>query len=346
MNGKVLECVPNFSEGRNEKVIRQIAAEITKVPEVKLLHIDSGKAANRTVMTFAGAPEQVTEAAFRAIKKAAELIDMQRHKGVHPRIGATDVCPLVPVKGMTQEEVVRLSRQLGKRVAEELHIPVYLYEHSAAIPQRKNLASIRAGEYEGLEAKLKDPLWKPDFGEALFNARSGATVIGARNYLVAYNVNLDTTSIKLANAIAADVRESGRVKKARGKIVYDADGMVLREPGLLKYVKSIGWFIEEYGIAQVSMNLTNIKETPVHLAFETCCRSAAARGVKVTGSELIGMIPLKCLLDAGTFYLNKKEENEKRSEEELVQIAVQSLGLNDLYPFDPAKKVIEYALKK
>lgn len=345
MSSRIIECIPNFSEGRDAGIIRQIADEAEKISGVKLLNVDPGKATNRTVITFAGEPGKVTEAAFQMIKKAAELIDMSRHQGEHPRMGATDVCPLVPVSEISMEETVKYARELGKRVGEELNIPVYLYEYAATSPGRKNLQVIRSGEYEGLERKLKDPAWKPDYGKAAFNKRSGATVIGARDFLVAYNVNLNTTSVKLANCIAFDVRESGRVKKEKGKTVLDEKGNVVREPGLLKSVKGIGWYIEEYGIAQVSMNLTDLKIAPVHAAFEACCQSAEKYGLRVTGSELVGLIPLQSLLDAGKYFFNKQSRSSGVSEHELVNMAVKSLGLDDLGPFDPQKKIIEYVMR-
>lgn len=345
MSSRIIECIPNFSEGRDAGVIRQIAAEAEKISGVKLLDVDPGKATNRTVITFAGEPEEVIEAAFQMIKKAAELIDMSRHHGEHPRMGATDVCPLVPVSGISMEETVGYARELGKRVGEELNIPVYLYEYAATSPVRKNLSVIRSGEYEGLENKLKDPAWKPDYGKAVFNKRSGATVIGARDFLVAYNVNLNTTSVKLANSVAFDVRENGRVKKEKGITVLDEKGNVVREPGLLKSVKGIGWYIKEYGIAQVSMNLTDLRITSVHAAFEACCQSAEKHGLRVTGSELVGLIPLQSLLDAGKYFLNKQKLSSGISENELVKMAVKSLGLDDLAPFDPQKKIIEYVIQ-
>ncbi|TAN19175.1 MAG: glutamate formimidoyltransferase [Chitinophagaceae bacterium] len=345
MSSHIIECIPNFSEGRDAGVIRQIAAEAEKISGVKLLDVDPGKATNRTVITFAGEPEKVIEAAFQMIKKAAELIDMSRHHGEHPRMGATDVCPLVPVSGISMEESVEYARELGKRVGEELNIPVYLYEYAATSPVRKNLSVIRSGEYEGLENKLKDPAWKPDYGKAVFNKRSGATVIGARDFLVAYNVNLNTTSVKLANSVAFDVRENGRVKKEKGITVLDEKGNVVREPGLLKSVKGIGWYIKEYGIAQVSMNLTDLRITSVHAAFEACCQSAEKHGLRVTGSELVGLIPLQSLLDAGKYFLNKQKLSSGVSENELVKMAVKSLGLDDLAPFDPQKKIIEYVMQ-
>lgn len=345
MSQCMIECVPNFSEGRNSDVIKRIADEAEKISGVKLLNVDPGKTINRTVITFAGEPEQVIEAAFQMIKKASELIDMSKHHGEHPRMGATDVCPLVPISGISMEETVEYAKKLGKRVGDELNIPVYLYEYAATSPDRKDLSVIRSGEYERLEEKLKNPNWKPDYGKALFNKCSGATVIGVRDFLVAYNVNLNTTSVKLANSVAFDIREKGRVKKTNGKIICDKNGHVLREPGLLKSVKGIGWYIEEYGIAQVSMNLTNLNITPVYGAFEACCEYAEKRGMRVTGSELIGLIPLQSLLDAGKYFLNKQQRSSGVSESELVKIAVKSLGLNDLAFFDPQKKVIEYVMQ-
>lgn len=345
MGNRIIECVPNFSEGRDTRVIRQITDQVQKIAGVKLLDVDPGRDANRTVVTFTGEPEAVIEAAFQAIKKAGELIDMRRHTGAHPRLGATDVCPLIPVSGVTMEEVVVYARQLGKRVGEELGIPVFLYEYAATKPERKSLSDIRSGEYEGLEAKLKEPAWQPDFGVPRFNPSAGATVIGARDFLVAYNVNLDTDSVKQANAIAFDIREYGRAKTENGKVVPDDKGRPIRVPGSLKHVKAIGWYLKEYGIAQVSINLTNINETPVHIVFDECCRRAAGRGVRVTGSELIGLIPLKCLLEAGKYFLEKQHGSAGASEEELVKIAVKSLGLDDLSPFDPDRKIIEYVMK-
>jgi len=285
----IIECVPNFSEGRDAGLIKQITDQIQTVEGVRLLDVDPGKAANRTVVTFVGPPEEVIESAFRAAKKAAELIDMRKHRGEHPRFGATDVCPLVPVAGITMEETVQYARRLGRRIGEELGIPVYLYEYAATSEARRNLANVRAGEYEGLREKLLRPEWKPDFGPAEFNARSGATAVGARDFLVAYNVNLNTTSTRRANAIAYDIREKGRVKTMdgtpHGKPLLDEKGQKVWEPGSLKCVKAIGWYIEEYGIAQISINLTNLNVTPLHVAFDECCRRAEARGVRVTGSE-------------------------------------------------------------
>ncbi len=345
----LLECVPNFSEGRNPEIIKQIAESIERVDGVFLLDVDPGKATNRTVMTFAGSPEAVVEAAFQAIKTAASLIDMTRHQGEHPRMGATDVCPLIPIEGLSMEEAAAWARRLGERVGKELNIPVFLYEYAASAPERRNLATIRSGEYEGLAAKLKDPAWAPDFGPAGFNERSGATVIGARDFLVAYNVNLNTTSSRRANAVAFDVREQGRILRegdpAAGPIVFDDHGEPVRIPGSCKSVKAIGWYIEEYGIAQVSMNLTNLSDTSLHEAFEACCASANNRGMRVTGSELVGMIPLNVLLAAGKYFLRKQQRSLGISEEEVIRIAIRSLGLDELTPFDPRQKILEYRLE-
>ena len=342
---QLIECVPNFSEGSDSTVIQQIAAAIESVAVVQLLDIDPGKAANRTVMTFVGPPEAVVEAAFLAIKTAAELIDMSTQKGTHPRLGATDVCPLIPIANISVEELLPYAEQLGERVGNELQIPVYLYEHSATRPERKNLATIRSGEYEGLSKKLEDPKWTPDYGPTEINAKAGATVLGVRDFLIAYNINLSSTSVPIANAIAYDVRERGRLLKEGDAILRDASGKALRIPGACKYVKAIGWFIEEYGIAQVSMNLTNFRATPIHIAFEAVQKSARTRGVAITGSELIGMIPLEALLEAGTYFMAKEEGTESFSELELIEKAVKTLGLDDLRPFDPYKKIIEYRMK-
>jgi glutamate formiminotransferase/formiminotetrahydrofolate cyclodeaminase len=342
---QLLECVPNFSEGRDPAVIRQITDAIGFVDGVKLLNVDPGKATNRTVVTFVGAPVAVIEAAFRAIKKAGEVIDMSRHTGEHPRMGATDVCPLIPVAGISMEETAECARRLAERVGRELTLPVYLYEYAQPNPARRNLSVIRAGEYEGLARKIRQPEWTPDFGPAEFDAKRGATVIGARDFLVAYNVNLNTTSTRRANAVAFDVRETGRPKKdARGNVVQDAQGQPVSIPGSLKSVKAIGWFIEEYGIAQVSMNLTHLAVTPVHAAFDEVCRAAHARGLRVTGSELVGLVPLQSLLEAGRYFLRKQQRSVGVSEQELIKIAVRSLGLNDLAPFKPEERVIEYLL--
>ena len=344
---QLIECVPNFSEGRDMAVIKQITDEIEKVEGIRLLDVDPGKATNRTVVTFVGNPAAVVEAAFRAIKKASEVIDMSKHRGEHPRMGATDVCPLVPVSGISIEEIVKYAKQLAERVGKELNIPVYLYEYAAATKERSNLSVIRSGEYEGLSKKILLSEWKPDYGPAEFNARSGASVIGARDFLVAYNVNLNTTSVRRANSVAFDIREAGRVKtdEKTGAVLKNDTGETLRTPGKLKSVKAIGWYIEEYGIAQISINLTNINVTPVHIAFEECCKSAESRGMRVTGSELVGLIPLKALLDAGKYFLAKQKRSLGVSESELIKIAVKSLGLDDIAPFDANKKIIEYLLR-
>lgn len=334
----LLECVPNFSEGRDLAIIRRITDAIAAVDGVRLLNVDPGKATNRTVVTFVGEPEPVAEAAFQAIKLAGELIDMSRHHGEHPRMGATDVCPLVPVSGVTMAEAAQYARQLGERVGRELDLPVYLYEAAQPDPARRNLAVIRAGEYESLPEKVASTALRPDFGPARFDARRGATVIGARDFLVAYNVNLNTTSTRRANAIAFDVREAGRK-------VTGADGRETTQPGTLKAVKAIGWFIEEYGVAQVSMNLIDLSVTPIHVAFDEVRRAAAARGIRVTGSELVGLVPLRCLLDAGRYFLTRQQRSTGISERELVRIAVRSLGLDELAPFNPDERIIEYLLR-
>lgn len=344
MARQLIECVPNFSEGVDQDIIRQITDAIEAVNGVSLLDVDPGKATNRTVVTFVGEPEPVIEAAFQAIKKASELIDMRQHQGEHPRMGATDVCPLIPVSHITMEETVVYAKRLAQRVGDELAIPVFLYEAAATSPERTNLATIRAGEYEGLKEKLALPAWKPDYGPAEFNAKSGATVIGARDFLIAYNINLNTTSTRRANSIAFDLRENGRVKEVDGKKVLDASGQEVREPGLLKSVKAIGWFIEEYGIAQISMNLTNISITPMHVAFDAAVERAHARGLRVTGSELVGLVPLQSMLDAGKYFLAKQRRSCGLSEREIIRIAVKSMGLDELAPFDPDKKIIEYVL--
>ena len=344
----MIECVPNFSEGNDMAIIRQITDQIESVDGVRLLDVDPGKATNRTVVTFVGTPEEVVEAAFRAVHKASELIDMRRHKGAHPRFGATDVCPLVPVSGISMEETVEYARKLAKRIGEELDIPVYCYENAAFHEKRKNLAYCRSGEYEGLADKLGKEEWKPDFGRAELNARSGAVAVGARDFLVAYNVNLNTTSTRRANAIAFDVREKGRVRRRgnplTGEIVKDEKGNPVMIPGSLKAVKGIGWFIEEFGVAQVSLNLTNISITPVHIAYDEIFKKAEARGVRVTGSEIVGLIPLRAMLDAGKYFLKKQRRSVGVSEKELIKIAVKSMGLDDLYPFKPEEKIIEYVL--
>lgn len=328
-------------------IIRQITDEIEKIEGVRLLDVDPGKATNRTVVTFVGSPEAVIDAAYMAIKKAGELIDMTKHKGEHPRMGATDVCPLIPIANISMEETVAFAKKLAQRVGTELSIPTYLYEAAAASPDRVNLATIRAGEYEGLAAKIVKPEWAPDFGVAAFNPRSGATVIGARDFLVAYNINLNTTSVRRANSVAFDIRENGRIKTdpETGKNMLDANGEAIRIPGACKSVKAIGWYIEEYGIAQISMNLTNINQTPLHTAFDECCKSAISRGLRVTGSELVGLVPKSVLIDAGKHFLASQQRSIGVSEAELIHIAVRTLGLDELAPFDPKKKVIEYLLE-
>jgi glutamate formiminotransferase/formiminotetrahydrofolate cyclodeaminase len=344
---KIVECVPNFSEGRDREKIKAITREIEQTPGVKLLDVDPGESTNRTVVTFIGPPEAVKEAAFRAISKAAEVIDMAKHKGAHSRIGATDVCPFVPVSGVTMEDCVRLAHELGRRVAEELEIPVYFYEEAAQQPERRNLATIRVGEYEGLPEKLKDPEWVPDCGEPLFNAKSGATVIGAREFLIAYNINLNTRDRRLANEIALNLRESGRAKRdAEDNIVRDADGKTVMVPGKFKHVKAVGWYIEDYGVAQISINFTNYKITPVHIVFDEAVKEAEKLGLRVTGSELVGLIPKEALLMAGRYYLEKQGKSPGLPEEEVIRTAVLSLGLNDVAPFDPDKKIIEYQFKE
>jgi glutamate formiminotransferase/formiminotetrahydrofolate cyclodeaminase len=346
---QLIECVPNFSEGRDMSVIKQITTEIESVEGVRLLNVDPGKATNRTVVTFVGSPAAVVEAAYKAIKKAGELIDMSKHKGEHPRMGATDVCPLIPVSNITMEETAEWAKKLAQRVGKELSLPVYLYEAAQPNKTRHNLSVIRAGEYEGFFKKIKLPEWAPDHGPAEFDAKRGATVIGARDFLVAYNVNLNTTSTRRANSIAFDVREAGRVKREgdpiTGKIVTDKDGKPVFIPGSLKSVKAIGWYIEEYGVAQISMNLTNINVTPVHIAFDEVCKKADARGIRVTGSELVGLIPLKALLDAGKYFLQKQQRSTGVPEKELIKIAVKSMGLDELAPFKPEERIIEYILK-
>ncbi len=343
---KLVECVPNFSEGRDREKIQAIVREIEAVPEIRLLDVDPGESTNRTVVTFIGPPEAVREAAFRAIAKAAEVIDMRTHKGAHSRIGATDVCPFVPVSGVTMEDCVRLARELGARVAQELGIPVYLYEAAANKPERKNLATVRAGEYEGLPEKLNDPAWAPDYGTPVFNAKSGATVIGAREFLIAYNINLNTRDRKLANEIALSLRESGRAKRDKnGEIVKDAKGKTVKIQGRFKEVKAVGWYIEDYGRAQISVNFTNYRISPPHLVFDEASRLAAKLGLRVTGSELVGLIPKEALLMAGRHYLEKQGKSPGVPEEELVRTAVISLGLSDVAPFDPDKKVIENQFK-
>lgn len=348
MEKKILECVPNFSEGRDMGIIKQITDVIEAVEGVKLLDVDPGKDTNRTVVTFVGNPESVSEAAFRSVKKASEIIDMSKHHGAHPRMGATDVCPFIPVSGITMEETVTVAHNVGERIGNELGIPVYFYENAANNPDRRNLAYCRSGEYEGLKKKLSDPKWKPDFGPSEFNERSGATAVGARDFLVAFNVNLNTTSIRRANAIAYDIREKGRPARegnnVTGKIVKDENGEKVMIPGSLKSVKAIGWYIEEYGIAQISMNLTNISVTPVHIAFDEACCKADARGIRVTGSELVGLIPMKSLLDAGRYYLARQQRSAGVSDDELIKIAVRSMGLSDIHTFKPEEKIIELVM--
>jgi len=347
---QILECVPNFSEGKDMDIINQITGEIEAVEGVDLLDVDPGEATNRTVVTFVGTPDEVVDAAFNAVKKASELIDMGQHSGAHPRFGATDVCPLVPVSGLTMDDAVEYARKLAKRIGEGLNIPIYCYEYAAYEEKRKNLAEVRKGEYEGLKDKLADPEWKPDFGPAEFNAKSGATAVGARDFLVAYNINLNTTSTRRANAVAFDIREKGRVKREGGKLtgkpVLDENGEKVWIPGSLKKVKGIGWYIEEYGIAQISLNLTDISVTPVHVAFDEACKHAEARGIRVTGSELVGLIPLKGMLEAGRYFLRKQNRSTGIPEKEIIKIAVKSLGLDDLYEFQPEDKIIEYKIAK
>ncbi|MBU0506299.1 MAG: glutamate formimidoyltransferase [bacterium] len=345
---KIIECVPNFSEGRDLAVIKQITDQIEAVEGVSLLDVDPGKATNRTVVTLVGSPDAVIEAAVRAIKKASELIDMSKHTGAHPRFGATDVCPLVPVSNVTMEETVAYAHKLAQRIGEELGIGVYCYEHAAQKPERRNLATVRSGEYEGLAKKLTDPNWKPDFGPDTFNPKSGVTAVSARDFLIAYNVNLNTTSTRRANAIAFDVREKGRPKREgnslTGKIIKDENGNNVMLPGSLKSVKGIGWFIEEFGVAQVSLNLTNISLTPLHVVFDDVCQKAQARGIRATGSEIVGLIPLKSMLDAGRYFLTKQKRSLGVSDKELIKIAVKSMGLDDLYPFKAEEKIIEYVI--
>ncbi|MBS1597627.1 MAG: glutamate formimidoyltransferase [Bacteroidetes bacterium] len=347
---QIIECVPNFSEGRNIDLINQITGVIESVDGVRLLHVDPGKATNRTVVTFVGTPEAVVNAAFLAIQKAGELIDMSTHSGEHPRMGATDVCPLIPIANISMEETARWATKLAERVGNDLKLPVYLYEAAQPKKERSNLSVIRAGEYEGFFEKIKLPQWKPDFGPAAFDAKRGATVIGARDFLVAYNVNLNTTSVRRANSIAFDVREAGRVKRegdpVTGKIVTDKDNKPVSIPGTLKSVKAIGWYIEEYGVAQISMNLTNINITPMHIAFDEVCKKATERGIRVTGSELVGLIPLSSMLEAGKYFLNKQKRSTGVSEKELVRIAILSMGLDELSAFKPEERIIEYMLRE
>jgi glutamate formiminotransferase / formiminotetrahydrofolate cyclodeaminase len=346
----IIECVPNFSEGRDPQIIQWITKEIETVEGVRLLNVDPGKATNRTVVTFVGHPAAVVEAAFLAIRKAGELIDMRQHHGEHPRMGATDVCPLIPVSGISMEETAQWAQKLAERVGSALAIPVYLYESAQNDKARSNLSVIRAGEYEGFAEKIKRPEWKPDFGPAVFDEKRGATVIGARDFLVAYNVNLNTTSVRRANSVAFDVREAGRVKREGdpvfGNIVKDSNGQPVMIPGSLKSVKAIGWFIEEYGVAQISMNLTNLSVTPLHIAFDEVCNKATARGIRVTGSELVGLIPLQSILGAGKYFLRKQKRSSGVSEKELIRIAILTMGLDELAPFKPEERIIEYLLKE
>src|SRR5256714_6275253 len=346
---KLIECVPNFSEGRDPEIIRQITDAIVSADGVSLLDVDPGETTNRTVVTFVGSPKATVEAAFRGIRKAAELIDMRKHKGAHPRMGATDVCPFIPIGDADWKEAIACAKELGKRVGEELKIPVYLYEKAAKDASRSNLAVIREGEYEGFFDKIKKAEWHPDFGPNEFNAKAGATAIGAREFLIAYNVNLNTKSVRRANSVAFDVREMGRVKTLDGtpygNPMVDERGEPIRVPGMLKHVKAIGWYVEEYGIAQVSMNLTNIEETPLHAAFDACDQSASKRGLRVTGSEIVGMVPKKCLIDAGKHLLQKQNWSEGLAEEELIELAIRSMGLSELKPFDPKEKIIELKIE-
>ena len=346
---QIIECVPNFSEGRNQEVINEISEAISNTKGVHLLNVDPGQATNRTVMTFVGDPDSVISAAFNAIKAASEKIDMSKHSGEHPRFGATDVCPLIPVSNITFDELIPYAEKLAKMVSEELNIPIYLYEHAAREDKRRNLANVRSGEYEGLNKKINSKEWKPDFGSS-FNKKSGATAIGVRDFLIAYNINLNTKSTRLANAIAFDVREKGRIKRKGhpviGEIVYDKNGNPDTIPGSLKHVKAIGWYIEEFGIAQISMNLTNITETPIHTVFEEVVKKANARGASVTGSELVGLIPLKSMIDAGKYFLKKQNRSIGIPEEDIIEIAIESLGLNQVKTFDPNKNIIEYYLDK
>ena len=340
---KLVECVPNFSEGRDKDKIQAITREIESTPQVKLLDVDPGETTNRTVVTFIGTPEAASEAAFKAIRKAAEVLDMRTHKGAHSRIGATDVCPFVPVSGVSMEDCIELAHKLGERVARELGVPVYFYEEAALKPERRNLATIRQGEYEGLAEKLKDPEWAPDAGRPVFNPKAGATVIGAREFLIAYNINLNTRDRKLANEIALNLRESGRIKRDKeGNPVPGPDGQPVKLPGRFPHVKSVGWYIEDYGIAQISINFTNYKVTPVHVVFDEAVKEAEKIGLRVTGSELVGLIPKQAMLQSGRYYLEKQGKSAGVPEEELIRTAVLSLGLSDVAPFDPQKKIIEY----
>jgi len=348
---KIVECVPNISEGNDQSVINKIVETVEKYPGIKLLNVDSGKATNRTVITFVGDAEIIVDAAFKLISKSKELIDMRKHFGEHPRMGAVDVCPLIPISGISMDETVDLAHNLSERIGNELSIPVYCYEYAAKEDKRKNLANCRAGEYEGLENKFKDSLWKPDYGPSKFNdevKKSGATAVSARDFLVAYNVNLNTTSTRRANAVAFDLREAGRIKreggKLTGKIIKDKKGNPKRTPGYFKNLKGIGWFIDEYGIAQISYNITNINTTPLHEVFDKTCERAQIRGMRVTGSELIGLVPKKVLIEAGKYFLTKQKRSNAIPDNEIIHIAVKSLGLDELAPFDPKSRIIEYMI--
>ncbi len=349
MKTRIIECVPNFSEGRDKNVIKSITDAIESVKGIKLLDVDPGEATNRTVVTFVGEPEAVVEAAFRGVKRAAELIDMRQHHGAHPRMGATDVCPLIPIAGVTLEECAELARKLAEWISAELEIPTYCYEAAAFTPERKNLAVCREGEYEALPEKMNHPGTGPDFGDRPFDekaARTGATTVGARDFLIAVNFNLNTTSTRRANAIAFDVREKGRPVREGGKVtgkpLKDAEGNTIMQPGTLKATKAIGWYIDEYGIAQVSMNITDISTTPLHVAFDEVCRAAAARGVRVTGTEIVGLVPKRTLIEAGRYFLHKQQRSTGISESEIIRMAVKSMGLDELAPFKPEEKVVEY----
>lgn len=344
---RLVECVPNFSEGRDREKINAITKEIESTPQVTLLDVDPGESTNRTVVTFIGTPEGVKEAAFKAIKKASEVLDMSQHTGAHSRIGATDVCPFVPVTGVTMEDCVQIAHEVGERVAKELNIPVYMYEEAAQKPERRNLATIRIGEYEGLPEKFKNPEWAPDYGKPVFNPKTGATVIGAREFLIAYNINLNTRDRKLAHAIALNIRERGRAKRDKeGKIIRDDSGKSIKIPGKFKEIKAVGWYIEDYGIAQISINFTNYKITPPHIVFDEVQKEAKKLGLRATGCELVGLIPKEAMLMAGRYYLEKQGKSPGVPEEELIRTAVISLGLNDVSPFEPEKKIIEYQFKE
>lgn len=351
MEKRIIECVPNFSEGRDKQVIKEITDAIENAGGVKLLDVDPGEATNRTVVTFVGEPEAVVEAAFQGVKKAAEVIDMRKHHGAHPRMGATDVLPLIPISGITLEECAELARQLAKRIADELEVPTYCYEAAAFTPERRNLAVCRKGEYEALPEKMNHEGKGPDFGDRPFDekaARTGATTVGARDFLIAVNFNLNSTSTRRANAIAFDVREKGRPQreggKPNGKPMKDADGKTIMIPGTLKGTKAIGWFIDEYGIAQVSMNITDINTTPLHVAFDEVCRAAAARGIRVTGTEIVGLVPKRTLIEAGRYFLHKQQRSTGISESEIIRMAIKSMGLDELAPFRPEEKIIEYMI--